>query len=183
VATKLRVKLGSGRAAAELEVEMEASLDGVDAGETQFRLGPGPPVQMNWVRVAPGLYSILLGVRSFEVRVTPAPDAHSARDYSVRVGNELLRVELRDPRARRSRQGRGGSEGPEDVSAPMPGKIIKLLVAEGDEVKADQGLLVIEAMKMQNELRSPHAGRVERIYAPEGAGVETGAQLVRLAPL
>ena len=51
---------------------------------------------------------------------------------------------------------------------------------KGEEVKRDQGLLVIEAMKMQNELRAPRAGRVERVYMAEGQGVETGARLLRL---
>jgi len=64
--------------------------------------------------------------------------------------------------------------------APMPGKIVRILVTEGQEVKRDQGLLVIEAMKMQNELRAPRAGRVERVYMTEGRGVETGARLLRL---
>lgn len=62
----------------------------------------------------------------------------------------------------------------------MPGKIVKVLVAEKQEVKQGEGLLVIEAMKMQNELRAPRRGRVERIYVSEGAGVETGAKLLRL---
>jgi pyruvate carboxylase subunit B len=62
----------------------------------------------------------------------------------------------------------------------MPGRIVKILVSEGQEVRGNQGLLVIEAMKMQNELRAPRAGRVERVYLAEGRGVEAGARLVRL---
>jgi pyruvate carboxylase subunit B len=62
----------------------------------------------------------------------------------------------------------------------MPGKIVKTLVSEGQEVKSNQGLLVIEAMKMQNELRAPRAGRVERVYLTEGQGVEAGTRLLRL---
>ena len=62
----------------------------------------------------------------------------------------------------------------------MPGKIVKILVTEGQEVQRDQGLLVIEAMKMQNELRAPRAGRIDRIYMAEGRGVESGARLLRL---
>ncbi len=64
--------------------------------------------------------------------------------------------------------------------APMPGKIVKILVTENQEVSRDQGLLVIEAMKMQNELRAPRAGRIERVYVKEGGGVESGARLLRL---
>jgi biotin carboxyl carrier protein len=62
----------------------------------------------------------------------------------------------------------------------MPGRIVKALVEEGREVAQGDSLLVIEAMKMQNEIRAPRAGRVEKIYAAEGEGVETGAKLVRL---
>ncbi|MDR3675511.1 MAG: acetyl-CoA carboxylase biotin carboxyl carrier protein subunit, partial [Acidobacteriota bacterium] len=72
------------------------------------------------------------------------------------------------------------AEGPQEIVAPMPGKIVKILVGEGEEVERGQGLLVIEAMKMQNELRAPRAGRVDRICIAEGQGVDTGARLVRL---
>jgi pyruvate carboxylase subunit B len=63
----------------------------------------------------------------------------------------------------------------------MPGRVVKVLVREGEEVTAGQGLLVMEAMKMQNELRAPRAGCVERIHIAEGVGVETGSPLLRLA--
>jgi biotin carboxyl carrier protein len=62
----------------------------------------------------------------------------------------------------------------------MPGRIVKVLVSENQEVVRDQGLLVIEAMKMQNEIRAPRAGRVERIYAREETGVEAGFRLLRI---
>jgi biotin carboxyl carrier protein len=183
LATKLKVTLGSGRAASEHQIEIETAEAGADRGETQCRLDSGPPLQANWTRVAPGLYSILLGGRSYEARVTPGPGGSGSRDYSVRVGTNRYRVELHDPRSWQRGRVPAGSEGPQDVRAPMPGKIVKLLVREGDEVQEDQGLLVMEAMKMQNELRSPRTGRVERIYVAEGAGAETGAPLVRLASL
>ena len=63
----------------------------------------------------------------------------------------------------------------------MPGRIVKVLVEEKQDVRPDEGLLVIEAMKMQNEIRAPRAGRVEKIYIQAGAGVESGAKLIRLA--
>lgn len=183
MATKLKVKLGSGRRASEHQIEIGISVNGADAGETECRLDSEAPVATNWVRVAPGRYSILLGNRSYEAHVIPAAGITGAREYTVRVGSESYRVELIDPRAWQGRGGLAGSDGQQEISAPMPGKIVKLLVAEGDEVDDGQGLLVIEAMKMQNELRSPRAGRVERIYAAEGTGVESGAPLVRLGSL
>jgi biotin carboxyl carrier protein len=62
----------------------------------------------------------------------------------------------------------------------MPGKIVKILVLENQQVGEGQGLLVIEAMKMQNELRAPRPGRVEKVYVLEGSGVEAGFKLLRL---
>jgi biotin carboxyl carrier protein len=68
--------------------------------------------------------------------------------------------------------------GTQQVLAPMPGKVVKILVKAGDEVKARQGLVVIEAMKMENELRSPKDGRVSDLLVTEGASVEAGRLLV-----
>jgi biotin carboxyl carrier protein len=68
--------------------------------------------------------------------------------------------------------------GTQQVLAPMPGKVVKILVKAGDEVKARQGLVVIEAMKMENELRSPKDGRVSDVLVAEGASVEAGRLLV-----
>jgi biotin carboxyl carrier protein len=81
-----------------------------------------------------------------------------------------------------SRFGRGpaeaGGDGAKQVLAPMPGKIVKVLVKAGDQVAARQGLIVVEAMKMENELRSPRAGRVADVLVTEGASVEAGRVLV-----
>lgn len=80
------------------------------------------------------------------------------------------------------RFGRGGgatqAAGTQQVLAPMPGKVVKVLVKAGDEVKARQGLVVVEAMKMENELRSPKDGRVSDVLVAEGASVEAGRLLV-----
>ena len=81
-----------------------------------------------------------------------------------------------------SRFGRGAAlaqaAGVQQVLAPMPGKVVKVLVAVGDEVKARQGLVVVEAMKMENELRSPKDGRVTQVLVAEGVSVEAGRPLV-----
>ena len=83
----------------------------------------------------------------------------------------------------RRRTGRGGPSavdrpGEQRVLAPMPGRIVRVLVAPGDEVVARQGLIVIEAMKMENELASPKAGRVKEVSVTEGTSVEAGRLLV-----
>jgi biotin carboxyl carrier protein len=72
----------------------------------------------------------------------------------------------------------GGATGPQRITAPMPGKIVRVLVKPGDEVAARQGLIVVEAMKMENELRAPREGRVKDVHVAEGALVESGRLLV-----
>ena len=139
----------------------------------------GVAAEADWTEITPGVYSIILGGRPYEAHVTTRPGA--ADSCRVQVGAREFVVEVRDPRARRNKESAGLREGPQELLAPMPGKIVKVLVSENQQVDAGEGLVVIEAMKMQNELRAPRAGRVERIYVVEGAGVETGFKLLRLA--
>jgi biotin carboxyl carrier protein len=94
------------------------------------------------------------------------------------VANREWQVEIRDPREwRRNRSGVAEAEGRQQVLAPMPGKIVRVLVGAGDAVEAKQGLLVVEAMKMQNEIRSPKSGTVERLLVNEGQTVNAGEVL------
>ena len=84
-----------------------------------------------------------------------------------------------DPRSLAGRLGSGGgADGPRPVKAPMPGRVVRVLVAVGDEVAEGQGVVVIEAMKMQNELKSPKAGRVVRVAVDVGDTVGSGDVLV-----
>ena len=91
--------------------------------------------------------------------------------------DDTLDVELVDA-ARGAVVSKKGQGGTAKVSAPMPGKIVKLLVETGQLVAAGQGLLVMEAMKMENEIRSPREGRVREVRVSERQAVETGALLV-----
>ncbi len=86
-------------------------------------------------------------------------------------------VEVRDPRRMARQSGARSREGVETVTAPMPGKVVRVLVAPGDAVEAGQGLVVVEAMKMQNEMKAPRAGRVSAVPAREGATVAAGEAL------
>jgi biotin carboxyl carrier protein len=142
----------------------------------------GEPLVADGEEISPGVYSILIDGRSYEAQVSKrAGDAEGyLSPYVVTVGLRHYLVEIRDPRRWR-RDGAGVQEqGPQEIVAPMPGRIVKVLVSENQEVVLNQGLLVIEAMKMQNEIRAPRTGRVERIYAQEGTGVEAGVRLLRL---
>jgi biotin carboxyl carrier protein len=124
------------------------------------------------VRISPGLFSILLNRRSFVVTVEKDGDALLAR-----TAEREFHVEIFDPRSwQRGRAGRIELEGRQEITAPMPGKIVRVLAAPGQKVESGQGLLVIEAMKMQNEIRSPKSGTVERL-AREGQTVNAGEVL------
>jgi biotin carboxyl carrier protein len=119
--------------------------------------------------VSAGVYSILLGGRSFEVTIETR-----AKDVLVRTAGREFQVEILDPRSwRRGRGGKVELEGRQQLTAPMPGKIVRVLAVPGQTVETGQGLLVIEAMKMQNEIRSPKSGTVERL-AREGQTVNAG---------
>jgi acetyl/propionyl-CoA carboxylase alpha subunit len=97
----------------------------------------------------------------------------------VVIGGRKYGFEVDDPRSLQGRRGSGvGAEGPRPVKAPMPGRVVRLLVEVGDEVGEGQGVVVIEAMKMQNELKSPKVGRVVRVGVTVGDTVGSGDVLV-----
>ena len=134
----------------------------------------GKLVEADAVEIAPNIVSILLQGQSHEIRITPSPDG----TLKLQAGLAEFTAEVIDPRAWRGRRhGALEAEGRQQVVAPMPGKIVRLLVKAGDKIEAGQGLLVIEAMKMQNEIRSPKSGTVERLLAKEGQPVNAGEVL------
>jgi biotin carboxyl carrier protein len=134
----------------------------------------GQPVEADAVEVAPHTYSILLGGKSHELRVSPLPDG-SLKILSAPT--EFL-AQVIDPREWRGRHGAAEVEGRQQIVAPMPGKIVRILVQAGDTVELGQGLIVVEAMKMQNEIRSPKSGAIEKIVAKEGDAVNAGDVLL-----
>lgn len=101
-------------------------------------------------------------------------------EVGVLVRGEVLRFDIADERKLRMRAASGAfqAEGKQTINAPMPGKIVKVFVKVGDEVQEGQGLVVVEAMKMENELKAPKAGKVTEVHAKEGTTVENGARLV-----
>lgn len=124
-------------------------------------------------QVEPGIYSILLNGLSFEVQL----ENNGGRTYAL-VNGRRLAVEIRDPRKMARGGGGIGVAGPQTIASPMPGKVVRLLVAEGDEVEAGHGLLIVEAMKMQNEIKAPKAGRVVAINVTEGSAVGGGQAMM-----
>lgn len=116
----------------------------------------------------PGIYSILWKGRVFDVRISQT---------RVIVNGAAFEAEVIDPRELRDSASTAASHGRAEIVSPMPGKVIRVLVAEGDEVESGQGMVVVEAMKMQNELASPRKGVVSAVRAAAGAAVAAGEVL------
>ena len=116
-------------------------------------------------------YSIITGNRSYEVSVEAGRDG-----VRVRHGGSELLVTITDP-GRAAREASPGGAGPARIEAMMPGKIVRVLVGQGDRVEEGQGLIVVEAMKMENEIAAPKAGAVQSVEISPGQTVERGALL------
>lgn len=103
-----------------------------------------------------------------------------AGDFDVHLDGRRIPVQIRPAGAfgRQKKEGAATGTGPQRILAPMPGKVVRVLVKAGDEVKARQGLVVVEAMKMENELRAARDGRVRDVAVTEGQSVDAGAVLL-----
>ena len=155
----------------------DVNIDGSDYRLDLAREGSGWKCRLNGREVAldavltrANVLSVVIDGTAYEVKreLTPV-------DLHFWVGSARYAAEVRDPRSLRSRrQASGAAHGVAKLVAPMPGKVVRLLVAEKAEVQAGQGVLVVEAMKMQNELKSPKKGVVQRIVAAPGAAVNAG---------
>ncbi len=147
-----------------------------DAEGLQVRLDENREFRVDCLQVDAGLYSLLIQGRSHEIDILEMEDA-----LVVLVDGQPFRVQIQDERERRLRAGVGRGEakvGKRVVTAPMPGKVVKLLVRPGDAVRAGDGVIVVEAMKMENELKAPAAGTVKEIRVEEGKAVGGGDILV-----
>jgi biotin carboxyl carrier protein len=142
-------------------------------GRWQCRLD-GREVWIDAVLARPDVLSILIEGRAYEIK-----RERSATDMHLWVGPMRYAAEVQDPRSLRARRhGGAAAAGPRKLIAPMPGKVVRVLVAEKAEVESGQGLLVVEAMKMQNEIKSPKRGIVQKLVAAPGANVNAGDVLV-----
>ena len=135
------------------------------------RLGPDGSFHANGrsgaasiVQVEPGVYSVILDGCNYEVRV---------QGQTLNIDGERFTVDVEDPRAPR-RPAHVEAEGRQTLRAAMPGKVVRVLVKEGDDVTMGQGILVVEAMKMQNEMKSPREGVVVSIKVKAGDTVNAG---------
>jgi biotin carboxyl carrier protein len=145
------------------------------APDCRFQLGDAPPRDANVETPERGVYSVLLDGRSYDAFVEDTPTG-----LVVTIEGHRFELEVRDPR-RWSRKSSGvGAGAVQSIVSPMPGKVVRVLASPGDEVVAGQGIVVVEAMKMQNELKSNRTGRVLSVPAKEGATVSAGELLATI---
>jgi biotin carboxyl carrier protein len=134
----------------------------------------GQQIDVDAALTARDVLSVLVGGKAYEIK----RERSLQGELHMIIGSARYAVDVQDPRSLRTRRAVSGSDaGPQKLKAPMPGKIVRILVQEKEEVTAGQGIVVMEAMKMQNEMKSPKAGRVQKILAAEGSAVNAGDTL------
>ena len=157
---KLQIEIGGKKCDIEL----------TQAGERPVWKIDGQRLEADATEVSPGIYSVLISGKSFEVRME-----RTGAELQATTDSREFKIVILDERDWRRKRGSAiEAEGRQQVLAPMPGKIVRLLVKTGDAVRAGQGLLVVEAMKMQNEIRAPKSGTIDRLGVVEGQTVNAG---------
>lgn len=161
---------------AKLE-DRDVTIEIEPAGPSLYRVRVDRTEQLVDARSVSGGLSMLIDGKNHEVSLARTKD-----DYDVLVANRRFRFSLLSEDRHRRAAARGAREvtGRREVKASMPGKVIQVLVAIGDKVEAKQGLLVIEAMKMENEIKSQGVGEIKEIHVQPGQAVESGEVLVVL---
>ena len=151
-----------------------------EIGEGQYEVTiAGETVHVDAVRSSRTIYSVIEEGQQFEVVV----DEKGGHDFDVLVGGRIFHMESVDERTRLlAGSAATVATGPQTVSAEMPGKVVKVSVPVGSAVDEGQGVVVLEAMKMENEIPSPIDGVVVEIAVREGDTVETGTTLFVVEP-
>lgn len=152
-------------------MKLELTLDGVSRTVDL----PNDAASADIVNCEPGVYSVIADGRSAEARVE-----HTPTTTLVTIGAHRFEIEVRDPRRYAGGSRSRGGAGVQNISAPMPGKVVRVLVAQGEAVEAGQGIVVVEAMKMQNEIKVQRPGKVASLTAREGATVAAGEVLATI---
>jgi biotin carboxyl carrier protein len=155
----------------KLEIEIAGKIHTVEykPGESTVTLD-GEAVAVEAQVLRPGVLSLILGRRAW--RVVLEDDAN---EPAIHVAGERIAYRVDDPRSLKGRRARAaGADGPKAIKASMPGRVVRVLAQKGDVVEEHQGVVVIEAMKMQNELKTPKKGRVAELRVVPGDTVAAG---------
>ena len=159
------------------EVDVAGTMTRVEVdtknGRTVVRVGDGPARELDVVRPEPGVLSIVLDGSAYDVATVRTVDG-----YDVDLRGVRHAVGVVDPRKKALRLASGANQG--SIKTTMPGRVVRALVKEGESVTAGQPVIVIEAMKMENELKAPRAGTIRRVAVEPGALVEAGTVLVEI---
>ncbi len=140
----------------------------------------GRTVHVDAVRSGPTVYSVIEDGQQFEAMV----DERGAHGFDVLVAGRIFHLESIDERTKLLAQSAAPLlTGPQTVTAEMPGKVVKVVVSAGERVREGQGVVVVEAMKMENEIPSPIAGLVREVAVSEGQTVEAGTPLFSIDPV
>ncbi|HEX3986336.1 MAG TPA: biotin/lipoyl-containing protein [Acidobacteriaceae bacterium] len=165
----------------KLQIEIAGQSRGVEVelgeapGQWTIRVD-GEVIEADAHMVRPGVLSLLIGGQSHRVVLDP-----HAEEPALLLGAERIAYGVEDPRSLKARRRHGAGDGPVTLKASMPGRVVRVLVEWGAQVEAHQGVVVIEAMKMQNELKSPKAGKVVELKVSAGDTVGTGDVLAIIA--
>lgn len=130
----------------------------------------GRSIEIDALLASPNVVSVLMDGKAYEIK-----REQSATDTHLWVGNRRYLAEPRDPRSLQAQRSKAGdTQGPKKLIAPMPGKVVRILLTEGADVVLGQGILVMEAMKMQNEIKSPKKGKLQKLMVQPGGSVNAG---------
>jgi biotin carboxyl carrier protein len=169
----MRYEIGHGRETYHVELQE------IGPGTYDVTVDDGETVRIDAVKNPRTVYSILLGHRQYEGSVDEREDG----TLDVHVGTSAFDFTVVDERRKLLAGASSGvPTGVQKIRAQMPGKIVKVLVRAGDPVVVDQGLLIVEAMKMENEIKSPIDGVVAEVCVAEGDAVETDEQMLVVEP-
>jgi acetyl/propionyl-CoA carboxylase alpha subunit len=139
----------------------------------------GTTVHVDAVKSGKTIYSIIEDGKQFEVII----DENGAHGFDVLVGGQLFHLQALDERSRLlTSTAKTVATGPQRVESEMPGKVVKIAAPVGTRVVEGQGVVILEAMKMENEIKSPIDGVIVELGAAEGQTVESGALLFVVAP-
>lgn len=120
-----------------------------------------------------GVYSLIVDGQSYEVAVR-----EEKKGFVIDIGAHSIPVKLEDPFKAKTSSGKGGVEGEAVIASPMPGRVVGVKVTVGQVVKEGEGVVLVEAMKMENELHAPKDGKVKSILVKVGEAVEGGQDLL-----
>ena len=170
------------------EIELDGvtrtvSVERVDRGRYRIVLDENSrePVLVDAAKAGEYVLSLLVDASGVSREVVVAP-SNVRGELVVAIDGRSVRLNVNGRRSRRrSGEAAGAGGGESSIAAPMPGRIVRVLVGPGDAVAARQPLVVVEAMKMENELRSPRAGTVKDVTVTPGMSVEAGRVLVTVA--